>query len=503
MVAGKKTTFACIIMIAVLVFVASTNGAISRDMLFFADALYLPLLFRDIFELGGSLSDWYQTPAPYWFPDYLLFIPSALLAKTNYIRIAIMAVVQTMSSVFACWFLARQLKFKQPLLAGTFVAALLVLAGLGSQWPAVIVFLSAHHYSAILMTLIILGLIISLYPVRHHYRKNTLPLTIVFLLATATIASDRIIIVQGILPILGALAIQGFFDEGYSVKKTWKSIWAFAVLLVAGVMLGRDVAWHFRRNHPGVEPSINLARVGESFSEVLKTLGNIGQSDPVAACMAIFGALICFASIRKIWRQKDGVSWKLFILAAMLSAFKSLAVFILTAEPAAVPRYYSAVFLMPVIAGGFLLFDRLSARPKYQYLAVAMVYVLILIRIEPWSRKISLSYTPDHVTCVEREVTVRGLDHGIADYFDSMVIMGMTDNRINMAHFTPGPELKPYRWIATERQIKGTYDFAAVSEDPKFRLMLPESLGTPREVIQCGKLELRFFGKNGLKLEGL
>jgi hypothetical protein len=99
LVAGKKTAFACIIMIAVLEFVASTNGAISRDMLFFADALHLPLVFRDIFELGGELSDWYQTPAPYWFPDFLLYLPSALLAKTNYILIAILAVVQVMYTV--------------------------------------------------------------------------------------------------------------------------------------------------------------------------------------------------------------------------------------------------------------------------------------------------------------------------------------------------------------------------------------------------------------------
>jgi hypothetical protein len=37
-----------------------------------SDALYLPTLFKDVFQHGGSIQDWYLTPAPYFLPDYPL-----------------------------------------------------------------------------------------------------------------------------------------------------------------------------------------------------------------------------------------------------------------------------------------------------------------------------------------------------------------------------------------------------------------------------------------------
>ncbi len=39
-------------------------GGAFQNLLFNSDALYLPVLFKDIIQNGGSISDWYPTPAP-------------------------------------------------------------------------------------------------------------------------------------------------------------------------------------------------------------------------------------------------------------------------------------------------------------------------------------------------------------------------------------------------------------------------------------------------------
>ena len=47
-------------------------GRVSLDLIYHADALYLPALYRDLAS-GQDLSSWSLPPAPYYFPDMLVF----------------------------------------------------------------------------------------------------------------------------------------------------------------------------------------------------------------------------------------------------------------------------------------------------------------------------------------------------------------------------------------------------------------------------------------------
>ena len=48
-----------------------------------ADALYLNVLFENLSN-GGRIVDWHLTPAPYFFPDYLVFsLPFILFEETS------------------------------------------------------------------------------------------------------------------------------------------------------------------------------------------------------------------------------------------------------------------------------------------------------------------------------------------------------------------------------------------------------------------------------------
>jgi hypothetical protein len=72
-----------------------------RIGLLHVDALYLPTLFDDLLHQGGALSDWYLTPAPYFFPDFPLYLAAWWLEPDAYRQIAAFAALQCALLLYA------------------------------------------------------------------------------------------------------------------------------------------------------------------------------------------------------------------------------------------------------------------------------------------------------------------------------------------------------------------------------------------------------------------
>src|SRR5436190_2304784 len=81
----------CILVI--ILFAVSTSYLSQKIISAFynADMLYLPMLFRDLFYNGGNYVDWSLTPAPYFFPDWLIFFIAFSLTKKVYFQFLINA----------------------------------------------------------------------------------------------------------------------------------------------------------------------------------------------------------------------------------------------------------------------------------------------------------------------------------------------------------------------------------------------------------------------------
>ncbi len=83
-----------------------------------SDLLYLPTLFSDLISKRGRISDWFLTPAPYFFPDYLVIV---VLFLAHYLGqrffavgtvVSLLAVLSLSSNSYklahpACWSSAR------------------------------------------------------------------------------------------------------------------------------------------------------------------------------------------------------------------------------------------------------------------------------------------------------------------------------------------------------------------------------------------------------------
>jgi hypothetical protein len=70
------------------------------------------------------------------------------------------------------------------------------------------------------------------------------------------------------------LMVQCVLDRKLSKVNTLKLTAIFGVLILMATLLGRDVAWHFRGNHPGLEPAILWDKIPESLGLPLSDLHN-------------------------------------------------------------------------------------------------------------------------------------------------------------------------------------------------------------------------------------
>ena len=164
-----------------------------------SDLLYLPTLFSDILSKGGHLSDWFLTPAPYFFPDYPLYLFAYLLGVSTYIQIAIFAVVQIGATLCAMWLLTRRVSTSEAFVTAVTITIALVWLALRGGEPFVILLASASHYGTFLSTIFFVALWLD-YETSNGDARKRLLLVAVCILAFLSTLSDNLFIVQAIFP---------------------------------------------------------------------------------------------------------------------------------------------------------------------------------------------------------------------------------------------------------------------------------------------------------------
>ena len=165
-----------------------------------ADLLYLPALFSDMATKGGHLSDWYLTPAPYFFPDYLTYSVAHAIGSTTYIRLAIFAIAQTVLTLTVIWFLARGLSRFGAFASAVTTTIVLVWLAINAGEPFMILLASASHFGTFISTLLLAALWVRYqFASRRSYRFAVLGAMCI--LAYIATLSDNLFIICATLPL--------------------------------------------------------------------------------------------------------------------------------------------------------------------------------------------------------------------------------------------------------------------------------------------------------------
>lgn len=218
-----------------------------------SDLLYLPALFSDVMSKGGHLSDWYLTPAPYFFPDYLTYFVAYISGSTTYARIVLFSIAQTIVTLGVLWFLARGVSRFNAFICAVATTLVFVWLALNAGEPFVILLASASHFGAFVSSLLLVALLI------HHQTatsvvRRRIVLGAMCIVAFAATLSDNLFVVSATLPLVVTVLFTASeaavaATTGRALRLAGAAAWLALALIVPALVYRTPVA----------SPSVNIA----------------------------------------------------------------------------------------------------------------------------------------------------------------------------------------------------------------------------------------------------
>lgn len=476
------------------------------EVVFFnADALYLPVLFTDLFSDHGKLADWYLTPAPYFFPDYLAYFIAYLIGWNVYTQILAFILVQFSLLFVDVWLLQSQV-LKQYQLVTTAVATLLLL------WFAVelidgyrYLFVSAYHYGAFISQLIFVALWLQ------YCHSNVLSKNIVTILMMSAISflvalSDNIFIAQTLIPFVGTAFLFAMLSQQVSINKACVGLIPFCF-----GWLG-SLAYRWVVHHPTrYQTSIDITMVGTNFNNILYFFDQLVVRSALLDVFFTGYIALIFIVIYRLMRQKVNISaeYPLIWLTvfSVIGLITSLLMFSFVDTPLRgrymIPSLSWPLILIPIAAASHLkhYFHYIGSVLSLLIVTLILAYALLL----GINNGIELDHYPEGLACIDDVLKTEQIRNGIAQYWDAKYIKAFSRLKINLAqHFD---NLDQHRWITSGRYFKEHYDFAIIDDkatDPYYIISsfsLVGVNGPPSRIVKCVNKTLYIYGQNKMRVK--
>jgi hypothetical protein len=216
------------------------EGGELDNLVFNADYIYLPSLYKSLFEDGDSIQSWYLTPAPYFFPDFIIYtifkllfgnFKLALIASNAFLFTAIgfltyrlIAITENKQFARAAWISG---------LAWTIVIITNNLCG--DYFPFHFLLSISNHTGNVFNTLLATLLFINILNGRLSIGYNLL----LFILIVSAIISDNLFILTAILPITTIVFFRLFIHRFKPNDIIHFFTWGLAI--TAGLILSNNL----------------------------------------------------------------------------------------------------------------------------------------------------------------------------------------------------------------------------------------------------------------------
>ena len=490
-----------LVALACLAVFYATGHPLRDNLLANADSLYLPTLFDDLLARHGAISDWYLTPAPYYFPDYPLYFLAYFLGPDSYWRIGIFAVLQGIVLFGAVHALARQVATMPALPCAALATVAFAALAISGEEPFVLLFHSAYHFGAFMAALAFAAAWL-------HWERARAPwaLAVAGALAFATTLSDSLFALQAALPFVAACVVRMIGERRYLAGRRW------SVALVLGLAVAGQMSYRFAVAHKTrYSAKMDLAHLGSNAADLAALLARLWQELPVftalwLGCVA-FGLLATVRLLRG--RDTAGLPRHLCWLVALwtFSLAASVMVSLLVHNLPLAMRYFIAAACWPLVlvplGVGHLLQQR-AAAPAIGLAALGTCALAIGAAVQLRTHPVQTAYYPEDTACIDRALAAHGARHGIAQYWDAKKI----------AHFSRGGavlaqhafDLSEIRWITSATYFRPAYDFALVGPQGAIPHFIPrdklEALnGKAVAEHQCGQYAVLVYGTDRMRVK--
>jgi hypothetical protein len=419
------------------------SGRVQDAMLYNADAMFIPVFFRDI-TTRGTLAGWDLPTSPFFFPDMALFFPLLAFIPNIYLATILFGVCQLLLIIVGWVWLQRQL-FGTNLLAQTILLLTLTLCLLliatGKQIFYAYALMSVHHMSVlVVLPFATVALLRVLQPER-SIRERRRFATLLFALILLTSFSESLFTIQFVLPALLATLAWG---------KRQAISWRYLLLLEGGILLSAATGQWLRHFIVPLDKLLLYAKteneaISASFWNLVTWITQVTRTDPLFVTFWLLSTAALIATLvitaRQIAvRQRDEEARPLALVATLCLA--SMAISVAAAIVSGnfidafstrylVPLIYLPLFTgLPVFLSQWL--ARLSTRGELAELrkgdqsvalATRLLALLMLIVV---GYKLATGYpltlaalTASHdsfLACLEQETAQRNLHDGIAGF---------------------------------------------------------------------------------------
>jgi hypothetical protein len=480
-------------------------GRVSLDLIYHADALYLPALYRDLAS-GQDFGGWSLPPAPYYFPDMLVFF--GLNRLLGDFRFAILAygLTQVLLFIFGLISVCRLINSLNPhtpgfvLLAG----ALFFLYFYTARFHILaLTLVSAHHFGVIVVGTGCLALVTSTFDHPHIDGKVVLQVLVAQLFSTLTVASDMLYVIHFLVPAMLSVCLLLALRE-----ITYRRVLVYGSLCLS-LPMGNVLNRVLTDSDTAVAlPSFSFQNLQAGLLELIAWVQSFWLPHPRLSLAAICFVLTIGFVLTVVVRERKRCAkaqQRLFVLSFLVFQLFACVLSVLYLGKVT-QRYLLPLIIMPTFFGWPLLIAAackpvriLNNQLGIKIVAFGVVLIcggiLARIGISPQLGQL-VDYYPDVVRCMDDQTQQRHLHNGLSNYWQAKYISMLSHNGLHVIQIDA--DLRPFYWVNNRHWYEQPFEFIVI--DPRQpegsqldRWKIIDHFGWPNDSFWCGSSEILIY----------
>jgi len=460
--------------------------------LYNSDALYLPVLFSDIFNNNGNLSDWYLTPAPYFFPDFLIYYIAHTFSKNIFTQIEVFFTLQIIFTQASIYLLARQINATYALESSTLGIALIIFLAVTTGEPFIFVFSSAHHFGTLISLILTTALWLKINTTQIQKNRNILLLTASSISFLSSL-SDNLFLVQAIAPFAITATIIFFIEKERTIKYM-----AMMALVVASGIIGSLSYRIFITNDTrffSTNKGLSIEYFFHNLNEVGHTIYLLLSNNHTYTIIIAVSVILIALSLLKATNSNQ----RFLALMTLISIPATIISISFLVSPAPL-RYFIPTLIIPIVISLILATNFLTKKfiLGFNLIATTLVMILLLAKASTTVAKnsITLDYYPDEIRCFDEALGTNEFRRGIAHYWDAKRIQAFSKRNITIAQYLEN--LDQFKWITSNKFFSSEYSFVIVNESTPSPHRIRENdilkiNGAPIKSVTCGDKKILIY----------
>ena len=393
---------------------------------FQSDALYIPLLHKDLVNDFSSLNSWRHPPAPSLFPDLFLYSFSSALFSNPIQKVLFYSFFQQAYFIISFYLWAKIKNISYPTSFSLITVSIFIYLSYSPfQFFYFLTHISSHHIGAFLNSILLFSI--------YSYIKEQRYRFLILLFIIISGASDKIFLISGVLPVLFSVT------ASYLKNRNRENLKQISMMLISSFLaykLGKSLTPY--NIEKLVLETINLSKI---FSLFFNDLHFIFMNH-IILIILFFLFIISIPFAIKFFSSKETV------YLPLLSILFVCLFFLITGGYGNLftfRRYFIPLLYFPI----FFLIAIIHNHSIKITTGIALLFILIgfsTTKQNIFSRNYAnlVSYYPPEIKCLDDLESQLPSLNGISDYWQAKRISFLS-RKVNLNQATPN--LFVHYWI--------------------------------------------------------